>query len=380
MQDPPMINNRNFVLDTMSEVYQLLRPWRTHEFWDFATHDIVPNSIYVLGRKQFTENVDRIRELCKRPDICIVFDNVAEGSWTLVSQLHALGVTDLIQDQKVLLISGGRMPSEYHSITYDHFITCILDYDENQAAMRRVTEIFDKTHKPHTFLFLNGRARPHRKYLWEKFNQLNLLDQALWTMLDGRPTLSRNFNLYHDDVDLMARTTPIQHLPSQYEFSQFRSPKIDPVPNSRGFIKTELFSNLWGEIYLQPEPYIDTYFSVVTETVFEYSHSFRTEKIAKPLMQGHPWICVANPGFYHDMKNLGFQTFGNIIDESFDKIENHQDRLDRIVQLVQDLVNSDLVSFLKACEPVCKYNQQHLVEVAPQIRKNFPNTFFNFIK
>jgi hypothetical protein len=113
--------------------------------------------------------------------------------------------------------------------------------------------------------------------------------------------------------------------------------------------------------------------------VFEYPYSFRTEKIAKPLAQGHPWICAANAGFYRDLRYLGFKTFSSVIDESFDSIEHHQTRMDRIVDIVNDLCKSDLQAFLQACEPVCKYNQQHLVELSAQIRKEFPNNFFKFI-
>ena len=83
-----MLKGRNLVIDTMSEVYKLLAPWKTHEFWNFADHEIVPNSIYVLGRKQFTDNCARIRQLVEQDDILIIFDNSAEGSWTLTSQLQ----------------------------------------------------------------------------------------------------------------------------------------------------------------------------------------------------------------------------------------------------------------------------------------------------
>jgi hypothetical protein len=35
-------------------------------------------------------------------------------------------------------------------------------------------------------------------------------------------------------------------------------------------IKGKLFNNEWGEIYLNANPYLDTYFSLITETVFDY--------------------------------------------------------------------------------------------------------------
>jgi hypothetical protein len=84
-------------------------------------------------------------------------------------------------------------------------------------------------------------------------------------------------------------------------------------------------------------------------------------------------------GFYRDIHKLGFQTFGHVIDESFDSIDNHQDRMERIAMIVDDLCQQDLASFLNECYNVCKYNQQHLAEVRTQTRKEFPDRFQQFI-
>jgi hypothetical protein len=154
---------------------------------------------------------------------------------------------------------------------------------------------------------------------------------------------------------------------------------VDAVPAQRSFVKNQLFNNEWGEIYLEPAPYIDTYFSLVTETVYEYPYSFRTEKIAKALAMGHPFIVASSVGFYRDLRNLGFRTFDTVIDESFDLVENHQDRMDRIYNIVQDLCQQDLVSFLTECKDICKYNQQHLKEIVSVIKSQFPQKFFKLI-
>jgi hypothetical protein len=147
-----------------------------------------------------------------------------------------------------------------------------------------------------------------------------------------------------------------------------------------GFVKHELFDNKWGDVYIKENLYQDTYFSLVTETVFGYPYSFRTEKIWKPVAVGHPWIAVANAGFYKDFRNLGFQTFNHVIDESFDNIEDNNKRLDRIVQVVEDLCQQDLAAFIKECYNVCKYNQQHLAGMRQKVRQEFPERFFQFIK
>lgn len=375
-----MLNGRNLVVDTMAEQYHLLKPWATAEFWDFAKHEPIPNSIYVLGRQQVVENQEKFRTMASKPEYVMVFGNSAEGSSTLLAQVEVLGLTQLLKDRKVLLISGGDMESTLPYLLHDHFLVRILDYKENIQAQQYTDQIFDLKTKPFNFLFLNGRARPHRKYLWEKFRMSGVLDQSLWTMLDGRMAGSRLLRLKGPDGrDVMDTNTPIRHLPLEYEVDRYRNNKATDINNPHQFVKNEIFNNEWGEIYLDPRPYVDTYFSVVTETVLEYPYSFRTEKIAKVLAMGHPWICATSRGFYRDLQNMGFKTFDGIIDEKFDQIDNTQDRLDRLHDVVVDLCRQDLGLFLDACRDICKYNQKHLAELAPKLKVDFPQQFFDFI-
>jgi len=146
-----------------------------------------------------------------------------------------------------------------------------------------------------------------------------------------------------------------------------------------GTVKFNLFNNTWGDAVVDGTAYRDTYFSLVTETVFNYPYSFRTEKIWKPVAIGHPWIAVANRGFYRDIRKLGFRTFGHVIDESFDLIDNSQDRIERIAQIVEDLCQQDLASFYRECYNVCKYNQELYTEMRHQIPKQLPEQFHQFI-
>lgn len=375
-----MLDGRNLVVDTFSEVYKLLKPWITHDFWNFAEHTIVDNSVYVISRKQFQDNANRIRYMLGRQDITVFFDNAAEGSWTLISQLKVLGFDAAARQRQLLLIGGGDMEDTYVNVQYDHFLANIIDYDENVDAMSATEEIFSKKQKPYQFLFLNGRARPHRKYLFERFRESGLLDQALWTMLDSRPSISRSFKFDCDGTNVMATTSPLQWLPRKYEYTQYRDVDIQPGPPERTFVKHDLFRNEWGEVYLEPAPYIDTYFSLVTETVYEYPYSFRTEKIAKPLMIGHPFIVAASRGYYRDLQNLGFKTFDHVIDERFDQIDNHQDRMDRIIDIVNSLCSDNLDSFISECYSRCKYNQQHLLELSPRLKSQFPQKFFKTLQ
>jgi hypothetical protein len=373
-----MLGNRKLILDTFCEVYDLLLPWMDGDFFDFSKHDVVPGAVYLIGRAQMNHNRERIRQLVESDTIRVILSNPAEGSATLKDHceyVHCCG--DLARDHRMLLIGGGDMDPEWPCLQYESFLPKILDYKENQQAASESSRIYQTKNKPYKFLFLNGRSRPQRKYLLERFKLDGLLDQSLWTNLENRSGSMGQLVLWHQGQDIMLTPTDVKTLPAQYEVDRYRQ-QVNKTFDS-GFIKSDLFNQEWGEIYIEPAPYIDTYFSLVTETVFEYPYSFRTEKIWKPIAMGHPWIAVANAGYYRDMRNLGFQTFDQLIDESFDQIEDSQKRIERIAEVVTDLCNQNLDEFLASAQTICKYNQQHLADMRLQVRKEFPERFFQFI-
>ena len=336
--------------DHYCEIVGLLN--NTELYYDFDRLPQTAGAVYVVGRTQLNINITRIREMAESGQYTMVFSNPAEGSETLDGHLTRYGIRDLVKNGKLKCISGGNMPEDLNCLTYDHFLAQPERYSENVRAKEEFEQYWTTPDKPYRFLFLNGRARPHRTALIQQLG--DLLDQALWSCLDGNHT---------------------RILPVKYEFPFFAGREVD----AQGWVKPKLFNDLWGEIYLHSPAYTDTYFSLVTETVFYQPWSFRTEKIAKCLYIGHPWICAANPGFYQDLHNLGFKTFDPIIDESFDDIEDPIDRLDRIVTVTRDLCGQDMLQFIRAVEPICKYNQQHLLEITAHNRAQFPARFSQYI-
>jgi hypothetical protein len=372
-----MLVRPKVVLDTFCEVYDQLKPWAVDEFWDFDQHTVIPGAVYLVGRQQFKQHVEVLTKLAQQGTIKIILSNPAEGSDTLRGQAIMLGISELVSQGRILLIGGGDMAPEWRCLRYDSFLPKLYDYEENLAAAAQVDDLFAKTHKPYKFLFLNGRMRSNRKYLLERFRLSGLLDQAIWSCLDAQSGPGRSLRLIHNGVNLMETVRPAQTLDPYYEVDRYQQNTNRAM--DQAYIKHQLFDQEWGEIYLKAEPYQDTYFSVVTETVFEYPYSFRTEKIWKPIAIGHPFIAVSNAGYYRDLHNLGFQTFGHVIDESFDQIEDNQLRIERIAQVVEDLCQQDLALFQQQCYNVCKYNQQHLSEMRLQVRGEFPDRFFQFL-
>jgi len=388
-----MIGNCPIIVDTFCEVFHLLKPIMDDSFYDFEKHTLVPGAIYVVSRQQMHSHVSTFKQLTDDGVIKVVLANPAEGADTMYWQCRHLDLLEYVAEKKILVVSGGRMHGNLPFLVVEYLVTQPFNYIENLDAIKKYQTHW-KDDRPYKFLFLNGRMRPHRKYLLEHLRARGVLDQGLWSNLDATTcTGFRNPEWYLPNGDYAVEKQtgvdphwaltpfPAQCLPNHYEVERYRKSFSEYVSVSGRYenVRQVLFSKDWGEIYIEAAPYCDSYFSLVTETVFDYPYSFRTEKIWKPICVGHPWIAVSNAGYYRDMRNLGFKTFGHLIDESFDGIENSQARIERIEKVVEDLCRRDLVQFLTAAEDVCKYNQQHFIELGPQVPQDFPDRFFQFL-
>ena len=350
-----MLGNCKLFVDAFCEVRDFVTAWTDAEFCDFGQAEIEPGSVYLISRQQFELHINLIKQLAQDRTILPILGNPAEGSETMRLQMQRMGIVELVQAGKIVVVAGGYMAPDIPVLYYENFLPKILDYAENLQAIEQYQQQYSTT-RPYKFLFLNGRARLHRRYLLDRLQPI--LDQAIWTNLDNT----------HGHA--------IRLLDPQYEFDFY---KQNTQANYNGFAKYELFNNDWGEIYLNAAPYLDTHFSLVTETVFNYPYSFRTEKIWKPIAIGHPFIAVANSGYYQDLHDLGFRTFDHLIDESFDCIDDNVKRLERIADEVEWLCQQDLAKFTQVSYNICKYNQQLLAELGPQIRASFPNQFEQYI-
>lgn len=368
-----------FILDGRSELYAYLQSIADEIVWDFDHHVIIPGAVYLIGCTEYARNHRLFRQAILAKKANIILEHVREGGDAIEYQFSGyLPVEDLFLNKLLPIVAGGKINPAGNHLAFDNFLTRVHLEQENISAMKYVDAIFDKKYKPYKFLFLNGRPRPHRKYLLERFKSTGLLDQAIWSnlgnyyFLQGKP-----LKLQHQDIDLIKRPLPIQCLSTDYEHPAVNLTKKSD--NSKKYVKDDLFNNQWLDGIIYPPPYVDTYFSLITETVFDCPYTFRTEKIWKPITIGHPWIAVSGYGFYRDLKNLGFRTFGHLIDETFDLTEDNQKRIERIADVVEDLCQQNLEEFLAAAKETCKYNQQLCTEFNHRVVQDLPNQFIHFV-
>jgi hypothetical protein len=78
--------------------------------------------------------------------------------------------------------------------------------------------------------------------------------------------------------------------------------------------------------YHSPD-YSHTAIEIVLETLFDDTRWHLTEKILRPIACGRPFMLAATPGSLAYLRSYGFETFGDLIDETYDQIANPVERL-----------------------------------------------------
>ena len=90
-----------------------------------------------------------------------------------------------------------------------------------------------------------------------------------------------------------------------------------------------------------------------------------TEKIYKAI-SFHPFIIVGGCGILKYLRSLGFKTFPEMFDESYDEIENDFERMTFVLSELKrlcEMSNKELHKLYIKCLPAIKHNQKVLMDV-----------------
>jgi hypothetical protein len=106
----------------------------------------------------------------------------------------------------------------------------------------------------------------------------------------------------------------------------------------------------------------DSFWHIVTETVFYYDKLHLTEKIFKPIVMKQPFMLLGAPGNLAYLKRYGFKTFEGIIDESYDLIQDNDQRIEAVVTQLAwycSLSTEEKRAVIEAIAPIVEYNFHH---------------------
>jgi len=203
--------------------------------------------------------------------------------------------------------------------------TVPLSYDQWLQAKHSDTKLYN---------CLNRVLHPHRRWLFLKLFEQGLVPQGLISMdsFTDVPALPDGTLL---DDSLVRRVQSV--LPMTVD-------KTDFTVNH--------FNDLNEDIYLR------SWFSVITETYVGNDQLLIGEKVFKPMLCSSPFMVLGNPGTLHRLRELGFQTFPMLWDESYDHLDTVA-RIDAIVEQIAKLNEiQDLPAWFARAEPALRHNHR----------------------
>lgn len=250
----------------------------------------------------------------------------------------SLVTENMIQDKSVwpnITIVPGVYPFEYGTkITY--------------AGIKDIKKKFG--------IFI-GRATWHRLYLsallFNRYDDSSLI--SFWQHLkDPRQPA----NLHIDELlahmarfckrDLLEQVTNfVNHLPMHLNDEDRLS------NNNTGWINYDRaydFINRYDEIFLD----------VVCETMHQGRTFYLTEKMARPLLTGTPFVVFGPRNYLQNLRRLGFKTFDSVWDEDYDSHEG-ADRLHHMEKLLGRISRFSLAEMnmiLKNIKDILEHNKK----------------------
>lgn len=230
--------------------------------------------------------------------------------------------------------------SGYHLINRSQWITWHGLLENQSQNYRRwpeqIQSLMNHPGKPRYFDALLGISKPHRDFVSQSVERYALTDKFIMTYYGASRT---NLETSQDWIwepgweKLDANTIDIAGKIVTYQGHQIMLACIIPTA-----------------VYAQ------TCYSIVTETNYNNHVHMVTEKTAKPMLTKRPFVAFAGRGFLEFLHESGFQTFGSVIDESYDQIEDNTTRWQAAFDQVRWLCEQDQADILTACEPALEHN------------------------
>jgi len=231
----------------------------------------------------------------------------------------------------------GRL--NYPWVTWQHWLQDAADVYQQPGMAEYITTLDTAQVKPQLFDVLLGGERPYRTLLHDWIEQDSILSaESVMTYYGGTTTRPRI--ILEPDMDADRLPTPF-HTGFSLEFCgvSTRMAVVPPV-----------------SVYQQCA------YSVVTETNAQHNYVFFTEKIARVIACERLFVVLSSYRYLHYLRQAGFQTFGDIINESYDLEVDDTRRWRMAFEQMQVLATMDQQQVLERIQPMVKHNRQVLLE------------------
>lgn len=285
----------------------------------------------VVGGRKFSQEIDQTKH-CS--DLVVAFDNeIHPYLLDLFQQHHQPNVYWAIPGQSN---DFSILDQRQVLLWNEHFQTMTFPY---QSMPHKIAQVQHNTIKPMCFDALLGTVKPHRDFVYDTIQSNNLQDQILTIYQNQGPGQFGTHGQWEPDIERFdpAAVRGSTHT-VQYQGQSIALCRILPI-------------NIYNR----------TAYSIVAETGTDNRYSFFTEKTAKPIMARRLFVMFSGRGFLHNLRSLGFQTFGNVVDESYDLIYNDYERWSAAFEQVQRLCQLNQSQVFEKIAPVVEHNYNLLM-------------------
>jgi hypothetical protein len=206
--------------------------------------------------------------------------------------------------------------------------------------------------KPFVFDVLLGSRRPNRDFVMLSMQQHQLLDTNLVT--------------YRDVFTGSVVDDRSDRVKSLFPNVQLRWPYVGENLQPEWEVSTHMTNSV--SQHVPWNIYQNSWYSVAAESVCDGSIFFMAEKISKPMFAHRPFLVFGIRGFLSQLQHLGYQTFGSVIDETYDTINDNHERWRCVFDQFIKLQSADPVEIYTRLKPVLEHNYQHLLETESRAR------------
>ena len=162
--------------------------------------------------------------------------------------------------------------------------------------------------------------------------------------------------------DCQTTVNPVEpELGIHYEIHKFSNTQWRPnIVLENHFPPTD--ANSWASADIALDDYEATDIEIVLETLFDDPRIQLTEKSLRPIACAQPFILASTSGSLEYLRSYGFKTFDTVWDESYDLIEDPEQRLYAITNLMKQIScwTPDVrENKMAQAQDIADYNRQH---------------------
>jgi hypothetical protein len=209
------------------------------------------------------------------------------------------------------------------------------------------------------FMSLNRRPYPHRIYLTTLLEHFKLIEHGAVSM--PKHFEEKDINWGDTDFDLPYQWQQLKDRCNGY-VDKFDS-SFNSLYNKLPLIADTDRFDINYALDLNNTLYDIYPVNLVTETLFFTDSIFPTEKIFKPMMHGQIFLLAGAPGFLRQLRDFGFKTFDEFIDESYDDIDDPIERGIALMQTLTSIVklsDHEFSTLLDKCKIIVEHNRRLL--------------------